>query len=162
MTVLFFARSREITGTPDTVVELEAGMQDFLLCCLGRPVGCLRVKGDFCGSKRGSWQHTTACRLLCCLAWCVAVATGATSQDLLKLLLQQYPQLHEITGVTPCCLANPWPSLQSLCETTWWIECCKSTGACVLALNHEYLAQDERQALKEGDEVAVIPPISGG
>ena len=38
---------------------------------------------------------------------------------------------------------------------------CKPTGACVLALNHEYLAQDERQALKEGDEVAVIPPSAG-
>lgn len=33
---------------------------------------------------------------------------------------------------------------------------------CVLALNHEYLEQGAVVQLKESDEVAVIPPLSGG
>ena len=32
----------------------------------------------------------------------------------------------------------------------------------VFSLNQEYLAPGEEQPLKAGDEVAVIPPISGG
>jgi molybdopterin converting factor small subunit len=35
-------------------------------------------------------------------------------------------------------------------------------GNFVFSLNHEYLGTDEEQQLKAGDEVAVIPPISGG
>ena len=98
------------------------------------------------------------------MGFCVMLS-GATSQDLLKLLLQQYPQLEEITGTTPCCFSQRGRSLPSLlaCMRHWGcFKPCTRTGACVLALNHEYLAQDEQQALKEGDEVAVIPPISGG
>jgi len=33
---------------------------------------------------------------------------------------------------------------------------------CVLAINQEYVQLKERVALKQGDEVAVIPPLSGG
>jgi molybdopterin converting factor small subunit len=35
-------------------------------------------------------------------------------------------------------------------------------GNFVFSLNQEYLAKHEEQQLKAGDEVAVIPPISGG
>ena len=35
-------------------------------------------------------------------------------------------------------------------------------GSFVFSLNQEYLAPGEEQPLKGGDEVAVIPPISGG
>lgn len=32
----------------------------------------------------------------------------------------------------------------------------------VLSLNQEYLAPNQKESLKAGDEVAVIPPVSGG
>lgn len=37
-----------------------------------------------------------------------------------------------------------------------------SAGRCVLALNQEYIEKDSVEPLKDGDEVALIPPISGG
>ena len=100
VTVLFFARSREITGTPDTVVELEAGME-VSYCAVWKGLmaaceGCVFVEAIV------GVGNTELCRLPCCMKRCVAMVIGATSQDLLKLLLQQYPQLQKITGMTPC------------------------------------------------------------
>jgi molybdopterin synthase catalytic subunit len=34
--------------------------------------------------------------------------------------------------------------------------------SCVFAVNQEYVALDQEVPLKEGDEVAIIPPLSGG
>ncbi|KXZ55492.1 hypothetical protein GPECTOR_2g1041 [Gonium pectorale] len=42
------------------------------------------------------------------------------------------------------------PALESVMKT------------CVFALNQEYLRPEDKEALKDGDEVAVIPPLSGG
>lgn len=57
---------------------------------------------------------------------------GATTQQLLSALITRHPGLEGVMRT------------------------------CVLALNQEYLAQDQSAGLKEGDEVAVIPPLSGG
>ncbi|KAI3438433.1 hypothetical protein D9Q98_000864 [Chlorella vulgaris] len=62
----------------------------------------------------------------------VSLEDGSSTKTLLLLLFQQYPQLEELRGNF------------------------------VFSLNHEYLGTDEEQQLKAGDEVAVIPPISGG
>lgn len=42
-----------------------------------------------------------------------------------------------------------WPALEEI------------AGRCVLAVNQEYL-EDMSQTLCEGDEVALLPPVSGG
>jgi len=34
--------------------------------------------------------------------------------------------------------------------------------SCVFAVNHDYVQLGESVELKEGDEVAIIPPLSGG
>jgi molybdopterin synthase catalytic subunit len=57
---------------------------------------------------------------------------GASTEDLLAALVDQYP------------------GLSSVLQT------------CVLAHNQEYLEQGAKVPLKQGDEVAIIPPLSGG
>mmetsp|Transcript_33416 Transcript_33416/g.59799 ORF Transcript_33416/g.59799 Transcript_33416/m.59799 type:complete len:89 (+) Transcript_33416:191-457(+) len=47
-------------------------------------------------------------------------------------------------------LLERYPELASIQEST------------VFALNHEYLEQGSDVGLSDGDEVALIPPISGG
>lgn len=42
-----------------------------------------------------------------------------------------------------------WPALEEI------------AGRCVLAVNREYL-EDMSKTLSEGDEVALLPPVSGG
>ncbi len=48
------------------------------------------------------------------------------------------------------CIISCHPALESVMKT------------CVFALNQEYVRPQEREKLKDGDEVAVIPPLSGG
>ncbi|KAL4448052.1 hypothetical protein ABPG75_005271 [Micractinium tetrahymenae] len=62
----------------------------------------------------------------------LSLQPGSTTAALMPHLLEQFPQLSEL-------------------GTSF-----------VLSLNQEYLAPGEAQPLKAGDEVAVIPPISGG
>jgi len=35
-------------------------------------------------------------------------------------------------------------------------------GTLILAINEEYVDLDDRLTLKAGDEIALIPPLSGG
>ena len=81
ITVLFFARGRELTGVSETKTDL----------------------------------HDTP-----------------DTAQLIKHLLTRFPRLTEIMATT------------------------------VLSLNQEYLDQDQVVPLKNGDEVGVIPPVSGG
>mmetsp|Transcript_4616 Transcript_4616/g.9986 ORF Transcript_4616/g.9986 Transcript_4616/m.9986 type:complete len:84 (+) Transcript_4616:119-370(+) len=62
----------------------------------------------------------------------INVEEGATTVELRAKLIAKYP------------------GLESVMKT------------CVFALNQEYVPQSEAAPLKEGDEVAVIPPLSGG
>ena len=55
-----------------------------------------------------------------------------SSQDLLRDLVSQFPGLESVLK------------------------------SCVIALNQEYLEQGSSTQIKRGDEVAIIPPLSGG
>jgi molybdopterin converting factor subunit 1 len=81
VTVLYFARSREVAGTSSQVFQLP---------------------------------------------------DGSTTQDLLQHILQQLP------------------SLKGVLDT------------CVFAVNQQYVQLTECQQLRDQDEVAIIPPLSGG
>lgn len=65
-------------------------------------------------------------------------------------------ELQDMDGTQP----NTASLLQALHAQYPGMEAIMKT--CVLAVNMEYLAPDEILPLKEGDEVAVIPPLSGG
>ncbi|GIL52471.1 hypothetical protein Vafri_8340, partial [Volvox africanus] len=57
---------------------------------------------------------------------------GANTEDLLQLIISRHP------------------GIDGLMKT------------CVFAVNQEYVRPQDRELLKEGDEVAIIPPLSGG
>lgn len=62
----------------------------------------------------------------------ISLPEGSTTTDLLDLLVGRFPGLESV--------------LQS----------------CVLAVNQEYASKDEATAVCHGDEIAIIPPLSGG
>jgi molybdopterin converting factor subunit 1 len=62
----------------------------------------------------------------------VELAAGSSTKELLSTILVKHPGLESVMR------------------------------SCVLALNQEYLAPNHEATLKAGDEVAIIPPLSGG
>lgn len=62
----------------------------------------------------------------------VELGDGATTQELLQYLVQSYPALESVMR------------------------------SCVFAVNQEYVPQSQALALQQNDEVAIIPPLSGG
>ena len=62
----------------------------------------------------------------------VELADDCTSHSLLQLLTATYPRLESVMK------------------------------SCVFAINQEYVPLSENMALKDGDEIAIIPPLSGG
>lgn len=62
----------------------------------------------------------------------VELVDGATTQELLQHLVQVYPALDSVLR------------------------------SCVFAVNQEYVPQSQALALQPNDEVAIIPPLSGG
>ena len=62
----------------------------------------------------------------------VELPDGATSADLVARLVQQHPKLEDLFK------------------------------SCVLAVNQEYVQLGDAVPMRCGDEVAIIPPLSGG
>lgn len=62
----------------------------------------------------------------------ITLQEGSTTTELLKMLVTKFPGLESV--------------LQS----------------CVLAVNQEYVSKDDATAMHGGDEIAIIPPLSGG
>lgn len=119
--VLFFARGRELAGTPECAMQLPEGsttthLMEALLQQVEQQQQCIAA----------------------------AVQCGLAGWDA--------AQRRRRPALTPLRPPGPpqFPSLQQL------------HGTFVFSLNQEYLAPGEEVALKSGDEVAIIPPISGG
>lgn len=75
-----------------------------------------------------------------------AVSREAVGKDREELQLAEGWTTHALHQQ----LVNTYPRLQSVMKS------------CVFAVNQEYVALSEDLQLKDGDEVAIIPPLSGG
>ena len=128
--VLFFARSRELAGTSSAVVDVDEG--DAPTCS---------------GSSVPAWKI--------CEGHVLLSFTGATTQEAMQLIWEQYPALKEIQG------DHCKPAVTSA-QPLHLLTFSACAGRCVLALNQEYVDTAAPQPLKDNDEIAVIPPISGG
>jgi len=75
----------------------------------------------------------------------------ASSRDITKVSEKEYNLfLGTDTNQFLQIVREDFPGLQELLKS------------CLLALNLEYLEEKETKVLKDGDEIAVIPPLSGG
>jgi len=82
-----------------------------------------------------------------------------------QVKLQFFAKARELVGHSSTTAALP-PSLsyQDLLNTLSdnFPSLVKLGGAFVLSLNEEFIPEEELVSLKQGDELAVIPPLSGG
>lgn len=62
----------------------------------------------------------------------------------------ELPESFSSAAQLKACLLQLFPQLSAI------------DGSFVLALNAEYIASDNLIQLKSGDELAIIPPLSGG
>ena len=150
--VLFFARSRELAGTSEASVTLETGSTTTVLLQQLLQQVRLGAEGLLLGMPLA--LSTAALELASCACRChclhfmqprvllVVTAAAGTQLPLFPYTLPPLP--------SPLPAPPQYPQLEEL------------RGSFVFSLNQEYLAPDEEQPLKGGDEVAVIPPISGG
>lgn len=75
-----------------------------------------------------------------------------------------FAQAKEISGKSKdvLCIKSPihYSDLLNLIVTRYSLEALKNT--IILAVNEDYCSKDEIYILKSEDEIAVIPPLSGG
>ena len=82
----------------------------------------------------------------------------------MQIRLLFFARARELAGVGETQLAVPSGSsaasvLQTILKT--WPALEEVASRCVLAINQEYM-EDSSVVLKDGDEVAMLPPVSGG
>ena len=151
--VLFFARSRELAGTSETSITLEPGSTTaVLLQQLLKQVraGWLRGVSQQCPwlGRVGVYQRAQMAVSLSDVQFQFVLAGSAAPGC--TWLPRFQSQFHPAPCLPPPPCLPQYPQLEEL------------HGSFVFSLNQEYLAPGEEQPLKGGDEVAVIPPISGG
>jgi len=89
----------------------------------------------------------------------------ANSSTTVEVKLQFFAKARELVGHSsttasfPLCLSYQ-DLLTALNDT--FPPLVKLGGAFVLSLNEEFLPEESQVCLKQGDELAVIPPLSGG
>ena len=73
-----------------------------------------------------------------------AKAQQIVGADSIELELEDSPRVQSVLDV----LEDQYPAMSDF------------LGLCVVAINHQYAPS--RRRIEEGDEVAIIPPVSGG
>ena len=76
----------------------------------------------------------------------------ATAREAAAGLTEEIVELEDEAGTTELLarLLALHPALSSVMKS------------CILALNQEYVLKEDSRTLQDGDEIALIPPISGG
>lgn len=92
----------------------------------------------------------------------LVAATGCRDKVAVKILL--FARARELSGVRDDVMKLETPNTYEgvLTAITQGYTLQALRGNIVLAHNQEYIAEGAIVTLKEGDEIAVIPPLSGG